>query len=142
MSATTELAALRAFAVAALPLVEHYKARRCSYISEHHVSQVDAAIDAMDLWTASAVPAAPEKPVKFDVLDLIREPDNYTSSERAQASAAISEIISAAMEFDETYAWHWDRVDGAAVIMPDRIDAFEARAERLKCAIENIRGAA
>lgn len=88
MSATSELAALRAFAVAALPLVEHYKARRCSYISEHHVSQVDAAIDAMDLWKSGDA-----KPVKFDVLDLIREPDNYTSSERAQAAVAIANLV-------------------------------------------------
>ncbi|GEM_PF-3520284 len=31
--------------------------------------------------------------LKFDVLDLIREPDNYTSGERVQAAEAIAELI-------------------------------------------------
>ena len=33
--------------------------------------------------------------LKFDVLDLIRDPDNYTSGERAQAAEAIAELIEA-----------------------------------------------
>lgn len=34
--------------------------------------------------------------LKFDVLDVIREPDNYTSNERDQASTAIAEIVTQA----------------------------------------------
>lgn len=33
--------------------------------------------------------------MKFDVLDMIREPDNYTSAERAQAAEAIAELLEA-----------------------------------------------
>ena len=33
--------------------------------------------------------------MKFDVLDMIREPDNYTSGERAQASEAVAGVIGA-----------------------------------------------
>lgn len=33
--------------------------------------------------------------LKFDVLDMIREPDNYTSGERAQAAEAIAELLAA-----------------------------------------------
>lgn len=31
--------------------------------------------------------------LKFDVLDLIREPDNYLPGERAKASEAIAELL-------------------------------------------------
>lgn len=33
--------------------------------------------------------------LKFDVLDLIREPDNYTSGERATGSEAVREALAA-----------------------------------------------
>ena len=36
--------------------------------------------------------------LKFDVLDMIREPDNYTSAERAQAAEVIAELIEADRE--------------------------------------------
>ena len=31
--------------------------------------------------------------MKFDVLDMIREPDNYTSGERAQAAEAVASRV-------------------------------------------------
>lgn len=49
----SETEALRSFALAALPLVRHYEARRCSYISLEHADQADAAIDAMNIWLAN-----------------------------------------------------------------------------------------
>lgn len=136
MSATSELAALRAFAVATLPLVENYKAKRCSYISEHHVAQVDAAIDAMNAWTASTVEAP--KPLKFDVLDLIREPDNFTSGERAQASTWLSELIEAANAVSESCVKHY----GAAMSLHLDVAGSGGKNERLQAALARIEGAA
>lgn len=33
--------------------------------------------------------------LKFDVLDMIREPDNYTSGERAKGAEAVAELLAA-----------------------------------------------
>lgn len=48
--------------------------------------------------------------LKFDVLDLIREPDNYTSGERAKASEAVARLIDAASAFpadpEAVRDWH------------------------------------
>lgn len=58
-----------------------------------------------------------------------------------EARAAVAELIEASRQFDKTYVWHWDRVDGAAVIMPDRVPEFEARAARLSAALAACGGA-
>jgi hypothetical protein len=134
MSATSELAALRAFAVAALPLVENYKAKRCSYISEHHVQQVDAAIDAMDAWITATEESS--KPLKFDVLDLIREPDDFTAAERAQAAEAIAEMADAADHL--SFGMPANHGDNVAVIGSCNASALM----RIRAALPRIRGAA
>ena len=48
--------------------------------------------------------------LKFDVLDLIREPDNYTSGERAQTAEAMRELLQAVHAFpsdpEAVRDWH------------------------------------
>ena len=48
--------------------------------------------------------------LKFDVLDMIREPDNYTSAERAKAAEAIAELLEAVHAFprdpEAVRDWH------------------------------------
>ena len=47
--------------------------------------------------------------LKFDVLDMIREPDNYTSAERAQAAEAVASVLEMARSLlhtrDEFRGW-------------------------------------
>lgn len=47
----------------------------------------------------------------------------------------VRELVEAAKQFDQTYGWHWDRTDGAAIIMPDRVADLEARYSRLAAAL-------
>ncbi len=52
--------------------------------------------------------------LKFDVLDMIREPDNYTSGERAQSAEAIAELVSAVAAMDAAErAARFPRIDSA-----------------------------
>lgn len=52
--------------------------------------------------------------LKFDVLDMIREPDNYTSGERALAAEAIAELVSAVAAMDAAErAVRFPRIDSA-----------------------------
>lgn len=52
--------------------------------------------------------------LKFDVLDMIREPDNYTSGERAHGSDVIAELIGAVAAMDEAErAARFPRIDSA-----------------------------
>ena len=48
--------------------------------------------------------------LKFDVLDMIREPDNYTSAERAQGAEAVQNLLWAAHAFpadpEDVRDWH------------------------------------
>lgn len=46
------------------------------------------------------------------------------------------ELIEAAKGVNALYPMHWDRVDGSAVIMPERIEEFEKRFARLQAALE------
>lgn len=42
----------------------------------------------------------PARPLKFDIAELIREPDDYTKGERTQAGAAVKALVEAAARVD------------------------------------------
>lgn len=46
----------------------------------------------------------------------------------------------AAKAVNALYPLHWDRVDGAAVVMPDRVPQFEEAFARLHAAIDEAHG--
>lgn len=70
--------------------------------------------------------------MKFDVLDMIREPDNYTSAERAQAAEAIAELLQAVHTFprdpEAVRDWHpsWRGKMSALIEAGNRLQGGDA----------------
>lgn len=66
------------------------------------------------------------------------ESDDYLAMH--DAIARIAELIAAANRVNKLYPLHWDRTDGAAIIMPDRVPEFEAAFESLNAALSACTG--
>lgn len=83
--------------------------------------------------------------LKFDVLDLIREPDNYTSGERAKASEAIAELIEASASLLSVRAEFraWSALNPKDESVPRHfVQRMAAGHHRLSDAVGAARGAA
>ena len=75
--------------------------------------------------------------LKLDVLDMIREPDNYTSGERAQASEAIAELVESIDGYLLGRKWY-----NPLYANKQQYETFAAVEARLSAALYSIRGAA
>jgi len=75
--------------------------------------------------------------LKFDVLDLIREPDNYLPGERAKASEAIAELFDISKEIDDACTLY----QGDAMGLHLEFGLLGGLHSRLKAALARFGGA-
>ena len=82
--------------------------------------------------------------MKFDVLDMIREPDNYTSGERAQGAEAIARLQEAAAGLLRTREEfrQWSRATPCPTPAPrEFLQRMEVAYDRLADALARFGGA-
>ena len=84
--------------------------------------------------------------MKFDVLDMIREPDNYTSTERAQGAEAIAELLSVARQFSDLFGHLWDFAEptdeAAGLLSAESCKKYDMVHDRMDAALARFGGAA
>jgi hypothetical protein len=71
-----------------------------------------------------------------------RRPGGETDIANARLIAAAPELLAALEAIYALFPCHWDRVDGAAVVMPERVPQLDAAFEQARAAIAKARGAA
>lgn len=83
--------------------------------------------------------------LKFDVLDMIREPDNYTSAERAQAAEAITELLSVSRQFSDFFGDLWDLAEptdeAAGFLSLESCKKYDMVHDRMAAALARFGGA-